>query len=80
MALEVVWTKRSEAGYAKIVDYLETHFTEKELQKFVRQSQSFFELLSEYPEILESTKNHKYVHRGPINKNIILTYRIKPRK
>jgi len=80
MALEIVWTKRAEAGYAKIVDYLETYFTEKEVQKFVRQSHGFFELLSEYPEMLESTKKYKYVHRGPINKHTMLTYRIKPRK
>lgn len=56
MALEIVWTKRAEAGYSKIIEFLETHFTEKEIQKFVRQSHGFFKLLCQYPEILESTK------------------------
>lgn len=54
MALEIVWTKRAETGYAKIIEYLEIHFTEKEIRKFVRQSHQFFELLSQYPEMLES--------------------------
>jgi len=80
MALKIIWTKRAEACYTKIIDYLETYFTEKEVRKFVRQSYEFFELLSEYPEVLESTGKRKNVHRGPINKHIILTYRIKPRK
>lgn len=80
MALEIVWTKRAETGYAKIIEYLETHFTEKEIRKFVRESHRFFELLSQYPEMLESSKKQKYVRRGPINKHTILTYRIKPRK
>ncbi len=80
MALEIIWTKRAETGYAKIIHYLEIHFTEKEVRRFVRQSHEFFELLSKYPEMLESTGKQKNVHRGPINKYTILTYRIKPQK
>lgn len=30
--------------------------------------------------MLERTKKQKYVHRGPINKHTILSYRVKPRK
>lgn len=80
MALEIVWTKRAETGYAKIIEYLETQFTEKEIRKFVRESHQFFELLRQYPEMLESSKKQKYLRRGPINKDTILTNRIKPRK
>ena len=80
MALEIVWTKRAETGYDAIIEYLKTHFTQKEIRKFVQESYQFFELLSQYPEMLESSKKQKYVRRGPINKYTILTYRIKPRK
>lgn len=48
MALEIVWTKRAETGYAKIIDYLEANFSEKEIRRFVRESHQFFELLSQY--------------------------------
>ena len=80
MALEIVWTKRATVGYDKIIADLEERWTEKEVRKFVRQSHEFFELLKEYPEMLEKTSKLKNVHRGPINKLTILTYRIKPRK
>jgi plasmid stabilization system protein ParE len=80
MALEIVWTKQAEKGYAKIIEYLETHFTEKEIRKFINQSHEFFQLLGQYPEILESSRKQRNVRRGPINKFTILTYRIKPRK
>ncbi len=63
-----------------IIDYLETNFTEKEVRKFVRQSHDFFRLLSQYPEMLESTGKQKNVYRGPISKYTILTYRINLRK
>ena len=72
--------KRAEIGYDKIIDYLQTNFTDREVQRFVSHSQEFFNLLSQYPEMLESTKNYKNVRRGPINKHTIITYRIRPKK
>ncbi|WP_194778570.1 type II toxin-antitoxin system RelE/ParE family toxin [Pararhodonellum marinum] len=80
MALEIVWTKRAQQGFDNIIQYLLTHFTEKEIREFVRQSNEFFQLLAKYPELLEETKHQKNLRRGPINKHTILTYRIKPRK
>jgi plasmid stabilization system protein ParE len=80
MALEIVWTKRAITGFDRIINYLQEHWTDKEIRNFIRQSQEFFDLLKQYPELLEKTAKHKYVHRGPINKHTILTYRIKPRK
>ena len=59
MALKIVWTKRAIAGYAGIITYLEEEWTEKEVRNFVRQTEEFFKLLSEYPEILQKTKDIK---------------------
>ena len=80
MALKIVWTKRAQSGYDKVIDYLQTNITYREVQRFVRQSQEFFNLLSQYPEMLESTKRYKNVRRGPINKYTIVTYRIELKK
>jgi len=80
MALELVWTKRAAQGYDRIVRYLEKEWTEREVHNFVQDTDTFFELLRIYPEILEKTEARKHVYRGPINKHTILTYRIRPRK
>ena len=80
MALKIVWTKRAIAGYDGIISYLEEEWTEKEVRNFVRQTEEFFKLLSDYPEILQKTERYKNVRRGPINKHTILTYRIKPKQ
>ena len=80
MALKIVWTKRAIAGYDSIITYLEEQWTEKEVRNFVQQTDEFFRLLKEYPEMLQKTEKHKNVYRGPINKLTILTYRVKPRK
>ena len=46
----------------------------------MQESKRFFELLKEYPEMLQRTAHYKNVFRDPINKYTILTYRVKPRK
>ena len=80
MAIELVWSKRADQGYAHIVKYLEDEWTYKEVQNFVRETKHFFDLLKQNPRILEQSKTHKYLYRGPINRLTILTYRYKPRK
>ncbi|MEX2564508.1 MAG: hypothetical protein WD431_01040 [Cyclobacteriaceae bacterium] len=65
MALEIVWSMRAQTGYDGIIEYLEKHFTEYEIREFIHQSNEFFELLSQYPEMLASTNKQKHVHRGP---------------
>ena len=32
MAVEIVWSKRADQGYARIVKYLEEEWTEREVQ------------------------------------------------
>lgn len=80
MALEIVWTSRAEKGFEKILSYLEEKWTEREVQNFVQESFSFFEVLAEHPEILEKSSKKKNVYRGPMDNHNILTYRINPRK
>jgi plasmid stabilization system protein ParE len=79
MALELVWSKKAEQGYAHIVKYLEDEWTDKEVQNFVRETKHFFDLLKQNPRILEPSRTHKDLYRGPINRLTILTYRYKPR-
>jgi len=80
MALKLVWTKRADQGYARIIKYLEKDWTHKEVRNFVRETNIFFELLKQNPHLLESTESRKHLYRGPINRLTILTYSYKPRK
>ena len=80
MAVEIVWSKRAYQGYARIVKYLEEEWTEREVKKFVRETKRFFDLLKRNPRMLEPSKTHKDLYRGPVNRLTILTYRYTPRK
>ncbi|MFI5162826.1 MAG: type II toxin-antitoxin system RelE/ParE family toxin [Sphingobacteriales bacterium] len=79
MALKIVWTKRAAAGYDRIVNYLLENWSEKEIVDFITDTDRFFDILAEHPEILRKTSKYKNVYRGPINPLTILTYRVKPR-
>jgi len=79
MAVRLVWTKTAIQGYDRIIKYLEKEWTEKEVRNFIQETFQFFELLKENPNLLEPTGKHKNLHRGPINRLTILTYRYKPK-
>jgi hypothetical protein len=49
MAIKIVWSKRADEGYARIVSHLEEEWTEKEIGNFIRETNHFFELLKENP-------------------------------
>ncbi len=80
MAVKLVWSKRADQGYAKIVRHLEEEWTDKEVSNFVRETNHFFNLLKENPHLLEPTSKEKNLYRGPINRLAILTYRYNPNK
>ncbi len=45
MAVKLVWSKRADQGYARIVKYLEEEWTYKEVQSYIRKTKHFFDLL-----------------------------------
>ncbi len=80
MAALIFWTKRAENGYAGIVKYLTERWTEKEVRNFVRETAIFFRFLQNHPRMLPSSDVYKNLHRGPMNKLTIVTYRYDERK
>ena len=80
MALEVVWTRRAEIGYDRIIRYLEKEWSAREIRNFIDETRQFLELLKRNPRLLEPSQIQKNTYRGPMNRLTIVTYRIRPRK
>jgi len=80
MDVKLVWSKRADYGYARIIKYLEEEWSDREVSNFVRETKHFFDLLKENPHMLEPTRTYKNLYRGPINRLTILTYRFNSRK
>ena len=80
MALTIIWSKRAEKGYDRIVNYLIDNWSEKEVRVFIQETSKFLELLSENPNILQKSNSRKNLYRGPMNRLTMITYRLYPRK
>ena len=80
MAFEITWTERAIKGFDEVIYYLKTHWTDREITIFLRETQEFLDLLSSHPYLLQKTSKNKNVHRGPLNKLTLITYRVKARK
>jgi plasmid stabilization system protein ParE len=80
MALKIIWSKRAEQGYDRIVRYLIENWSEKEVKMFVQETSKFLDLLIENPRILQKSQTRKNLFRGPMNRLTMITYRIYPRK
>ena len=79
MAIEIIWSERAEKGFDEIIEYLIENWTEKEIRNFISDVESFVKLLKINPHLLKSS-GVKHLYRGSINKHILVTYQIKPRK
>lgn len=80
MALKIVWTVQAEEGLGSVLDYLEKNWTSNEILNLEKNLQEFIARISKYPKICQTTKKHNNLHKGIIDKNNYIIYRINPTK
>lgn len=80
MALKIVWTPQADRGLNKVIDYLEEEWTVIEILDLKQNIQSLLNRISKYPKICPETGKHKNVHKGLVDKNNYIIYRIQPKK
>lgn len=80
MALKIVWTPKALEGLDEILEYLETHWTKKEILILEQKIEDFKTRVLKYPQIYPPTGKHKLVRKAVLDKHNYFVYRIKPRK
>ena len=80
MALKIVWTTRAELGLETVINYLEKEWTVNEILQLEEQIEALLTRISKYPRICPATGKYKNLHKGLVDKNNYIIYRIKPRK
>ncbi len=80
MALKIVWTPKALEGLDEVLEYLETHWTSKEILTLEQNIEDFKSQVQRTPLIYPVTGKHKYVRRAVISKHNYIIYRLKPRK
>jgi len=80
MALEIVWTLQAERGLDKVLEYLEEEWSAKEILALEERIFDLMQRISKYPKICPPTGKYPNVHKGLVDRNNYIVYRIRPRK
>lgn len=80
MGFKVVWTKQALDTFAQNIDYLQRHWTEREITTFTEKVNDILSAVREQPLMYRKSDKLKNVHVGVIVKQVSLVYRVKPRK
>ena len=80
MALKIVWTPQAENGLDKVLDYLEKEWTIMEILNLEQNINDLLNRISSYPKICPQTRKFNNVHKGLVDKNNYIIYRIQPKK
>jgi len=84
MAEEVVrkflWTDSAKKSFNKIIEYLKTNWTEREVRNFVSETVYLLSNLKRQPEMCRPSLKRKNVRIGIINKHTQRVYHYQPRK
>jgi len=77
MALKILWTKRANSSFSKMVNYLEKEFGEMVVKKFIKRVNHILYILSEFPEIGTIESFEKQIRGFNIIPQVNVFYRIK---
>ena len=58
---EILWTHTAKTSFNKIIEYLQTEWTEKEVGKFVNQTADLLSNLKRYPEMCRPSTKRRNV-------------------
>ena len=73
MNYTVVWSAEAEVTYIDIVSFLEEHWSEKQVLRFVKRTEEVIRLIESNPKVYPHFKTRD-IHRAVVNKQISLYY------
>lgn len=77
---EVLWTSTAKRSFHSIMEYLEKEWSDKEIAKFIRETETFISALKCFPEMCRPSQKRKNIRIGILNKHTQIIYHYSPRK
>ena len=77
MSFAIIWTSEATTTFDDRIEFLNIHWTEKEISTFKKRVNEYLDVLKETPLIGKSPGKLKNVHIGLIIKQVSLIYRVK---
>lgn len=79
MVSRIEWSAEAKTTYYHILAYLEKNWTEKELKKFISQTNAVLDILTKQPLAYQGSKSRS-IRRAVVIKHNILYYRVSKSK
>ena len=76
MAKKIIWTKRANRKFNKIIDYLEQEWGPNATQSFVKLTYDIIELISDQPNLGTLENQAREIRGFPLTKHNRLFYRV----
>ena len=73
MEYAIVWSAEAEATYNNILTFLEEHWSQKQVLRFVERTEQVIQFIKDNPKMYPRSKS-KDIHRAVINRQISLYY------
>ena len=77
MSYFITWSPQAILSFEDRIEYLEIHWTKKEITNFRQRVREYLEILKEKPFIGKNPGTVKNIHIGLIIKQVSLIYRVK---
>ena len=77
---KIIWSDEALKGLKGIIEYLEEHWTEKEITKFARLLDKQLNIIQENPEIFPKSNRTKLIRKSVLTKQTSIYYKIKEDK
>jgi len=76
MAFKVIWSPEAESTFDDIINYLESEWSEKEIQKFIFNTEKIISLRRQNPFLFRGSEKEA-IYEALIGKQNLLLYQIK---
>jgi plasmid stabilization system protein ParE len=78
--MKISWTPTARLTYFKVLDYLSSAWTIKEIETFIDKTEHTIAQITDNPYMFKASRRMKNVRKGFITEHNSLYYRVKPRK
>ncbi len=76
MALPIKWSKEAKTTYEGVLSYLKENWSDKEVKKFVKKTESILLVIAHQPYMFKSSE-HKRIRKALVGKQNSLFYLIR---
>ncbi len=76
--MKVFWTPESVETFEQIIENLNIYWSQKEINKFIEQTEFTINLIKKNPFLYKSSSQNKLIRKGFVNKLVSMFYKVNP--